>query len=129
MKNTIIIICIGILSASCANDSYYKNGKLTTLKSTSKSRSLSGSNIEYYSNQKGQEIGVINEVLLECKDNINCDTLLSSLNLKNYSKLTNKIFLVKVENNDDAFSTSRKLFESGSVKYAHPNFIKKRTKR
>jgi len=125
----IILIFLSIFSISYANESYYKNGKLVELKNTYSSRSFNDSSINYYKDITGKKIGVTDQLLVQCKESVNCTKLLNTFNLSNYSKLSDKIFIVNIENGNNVFSISRALFESKKVEFAHPNFIKERRKR
>ncbi len=129
MKKIILLILVGVLSASYANESYYKNGKLVQLENINISRSTKNSNINFYKNKYGQKIGISNEILVQCKKGINCSKLLNNFNLTNYSKLTDTIFIVKIEDYHNIFSISRRLFQSANVEFAHPNFVKERKRR
>ena len=126
---TILLIILGIFSISCANESYYKNGKLVELQSSYSSRAFYGSSIKHYKTMSGNKVGITDELLVQCKELVNCPKLLDKFNLLNYSKLSDKIFIVKVENGDNIFSISRALFETEKVEFAHPNFIKERRQR
>ncbi len=129
MKKQMVLLFIGLLSAVYANESYYKSGKLVELQNIHTSKSVNGSYINYYKNTQGKKIGITDDILVQCRDGVSCPNLLNDFNLVNYSKLTDKIFIIKIEDYDNIFSISRKLFESGDVEFAHPNFIKERRKR
>jgi len=125
----ILLILLGIFSISYANESYYKNGKLVELKSSYSSRSFDSSSIKYYKTLGGNKVGVKNQLLVQCREGINCLKLLNTFNLSNYSKISDKIFVVNITNSNNVFSVSRALFESKDVVFAHPNFIKAKRKR
>jgi len=125
----ILLIFLGIFSISYASESYYENGKLVELQNTYSSRSFNDSSIKYYKTAAGKKVGITDQLLVQCKKSVNCPNLLDTFNLSNYSKLSDDIFIVKIENRDNIFSVSRALFESGMVEFAHPNFIKARKKR
>ncbi|MCF6330591.1 MAG: hypothetical protein L3I99_03475 [Sulfurimonas sp.] len=129
MKSQIGLIFIGLLSALYANESYYKGGKLVELQNMHISKSVNGSYVDYFKNKQGHKIGVTDDILVQCKDGVSCSKLLNKFNLINYSKLTDKIFIIKIKDYDNIFSISRKLFESGDVEFAHPNFIQEKRKR
>ena len=129
---------LSILSISCANESYYKKGQLVELQAIELSKDANGSSlnynktdlsIRYYKTLSGKKLGVTNQLLIQCKESVDCPKLLDTFNLSNYSKLSDKIFVVIIENGDDVFSVSRALFESKEVEFAHPNFIKEKRKR
>jgi len=77
----------------------------------------------------GHKVGVNDEIIVQCQDNINCQNELEKYDFREISKLSKKLFLVKVNNNEDIFKISQKLYNSDAVKLAHPNFIKKRKRR
>ena len=124
-----LLILLGVFFISYANESYYKNGKLIELQNTYSSRSYKNSSINYYKTVTGKKVGVTNQLLVQCKASVHCPNLLNTFNLLNYSKLSDKIFVVKITNGDNVFSVSRALYESQKVEFAHPNFIKERKKR
>ena len=125
----VLLIFLGLFSMSYANESYYKNGKLVELQNTHVTRSSNYSPINYYQTATGKKVGVTDQLLVQCKETVHCPKLLETFNLSNYSKLSDKIYVVKIENGDSIFSVSRALFESKKVVFAHPNFIKKKRKR
>ncbi len=137
----ILLIFLGIFSISSishANESYYKNGKLVELKNIYSfigvndspiKHSKSKSSIKYYKTITGKKVGVTNQLLVKCKELVNCPMLLDTFNLLNYSKLSDTIFIVTIKKGGNVFSVSRTLFESTEVEFAHPNFVKERRKR
>lgn len=129
MKIIITAIILGLFSMSYANASYYENGKLVELENIHSSRSVNGSYIEYYKNANGQKVGITDDILVQCNEGVDCPSVLNQFNLTDYKKLTDKIFVVKIQDYDNIFSVSRALFESKKVKFAHPNFIKERQRR
>ena len=124
-----LLIFLGIFSISYANESYYKNGKLVELQNTHVARSSNHSSTNYYKTTAGNKVGVTDQILVQCKKSVSCPKLLATFNLSNYSKLSDEIFVVKIENGDNIFSVSRALFETEKVVFAHPDFIKQRRKR
>ena len=125
----ILLIFLGLYSILYANESYYENGKLVEVQNTHISRSSNHSSINYYKTAAGKKIGVTDQLLIQCKKSIDCPKLLATFNLSNYSRLSDKIFVVKVENGDNIFSVSRAIFETNKVEFAHPDFTKERRKR
>jgi len=125
----LLSILLGLLSLSYADESYYKNGKLVELQNTHISRSSNHSSTSYYKTASGKSVGVTDQLLVQCKRSVSCPKLLATFDLLNYSKLSDTIFVVKVENGDNVFSVSRALFESNKVLFSHPDFTKERRKR
>ncbi len=124
MKKAMLFLSFALLLS--ASESYYDRGELVELKKVLTSRSATDTGVEYFSTQSGQKIGITDEILVKCKANVDCKDLLKQFNQLNVSKLTDTIFIVKIENFDTIFSLSRALYESGKVEFAHPNFIKER---
>jgi len=133
---TLILTFIFITPLIQANESYYKNGKLVELIDSYSERSIYRSSyintknkpIKYYKTTNGKSIGVSNKILVQCKKDTNCPKLLEYFNLSNFTKLSNDIYKVTVENNN-VFDMSKMIFETGKVEFAHPDFTKKRIKR
>jgi len=70
-----------------------------------------------------------NEVLVKCIDNKICPKVLESYKFKNIEKLTNTIYLIKLDDDKDAKITSILLQENEQIKFAHPNYIKTKKRR
>ncbi len=124
MKKIMLLLTLTLLLG--ANESYYEKGELVELKKILQSRSTDSTGIEYFQKSNGQKVGITDEILVKCNAGIDCERLLAQFSQTNISKLTDTIFVVKVEDYDDIFSLSRELFKSGDVEFAHPNFIKER---
>jgi len=121
----------GLLSLLClslnAESFYYEYGKKITVEKISNSRS--NSSIIYYKNSLGKEIGIKNEIIFKCIEGKECLNIVKSYNLKNISKLSDKIYIVKVSKDSDIFEISQKLYLEDNIEFANPNFIKKRYRR
>lgn len=124
MKKSILFLLFAFLLH--ADNSYYEKGDLVQLQKMNTPRDANSSATHYYMDTNGHKMGVTDELLVQCKVGINCTNLLAQFKLTNISKLSDTIFVVKINALDDIFSVSRKLFESGAVTFAHPNFIKER---
>ena len=124
----IIIFLIYILSLS-AGESYYERGKLINLQELHTFRDNVSSEIKFFKTPSGQKLGITDEILVKCKDGIDCRSLLNRFFLRDITNVTDTIYSVKIIDYDTIFSLSRELFESGDVEFAHPNFIKQKRKR
>lgn len=110
-----------------ANDFYYEYEKKVSIVKSFESRS--GNNVKFYENSLGKKIGIKDEILLQCQDDTNCTTLFRDYNISEVEKLSSKIYLIKVPKDVDIFVLSQKLYKEPHIKYAHPNFVKERTRR
>ncbi|MEA3315295.1 MAG: hypothetical protein U9Q30_05510 [Campylobacterota bacterium] len=124
----VILLLLFISSILSGSNSYYKDGVLVQLDSVSQNRDIND-DIRYFQTENGIKIGTTDEILVKCKVDVDCKKLLNRFNIQSSKNLTTNILIVKVTNSSDVFSISRKLFETGLVEYAHPNFIKKRIMR
>ncbi len=110
-----------------ANDFYYEYGKKVSIVKSFETRS--GSGVKFYENSLGKKIGIKDEILLQCQEDSNCSTLFTKYKISKVEKLSSKIYLIKVPEDQDIFVLSQKLYNEPSIKYAHPNFVKERTRR
>ncbi len=127
MKN--IIILIALFQFGCASDNYYykNNQKVSITPNTSISRS--DSSMDYYENEKGIVLGVTDKLIVKLKDTNSLQKYLNKFNLTLEKTLTENLYLLKVENRSLTIDISNRLNEKEDVKYAHPDFIKKRMSR
>jgi hypothetical protein len=129
MKNKIMLIVLGLSLSACASEYYYEYGKKITVTKSYEQRAINNNNITYYTTQNGQKVGVTNEIIVQCEANIDCKTTLEKYNLQNISNLSDKLFLVKINNSENIFETSQQLYNNKDIKLAHPNFIKTKKRR
>ncbi len=111
------------------DSSYYERGRLVNLQELNTPRDYDSEAVKYFKTTTGQKIAITDEILVKCKDGIDCKKLLNSFSLTDISNLTDTIYIVKVIDYDSIFPISKELFESGDVEFAHPNFIKQKRKR
>jgi len=129
MKKEIVLLLAGLTINACAGEYYYENGKKVEVHKLPESRVLSSKDVAYYKTEYGHRIGVNNEIIVQCKNGVNCMKILSQYGLSDISKLSAHLFLVKVKNSVSVFELSRKLYADDKIELAHPNFIKNRKKR
>ncbi len=124
MKKLLVLSLFALLLN--ADSSYYEKGELVELQKINESRNLDDKAFDYFTNRNGKKVGLSDELLVQCKESIDCKVLLSKFNLSEISQITDTIFVIKIKNQDNIFLLSRELFESGDVEFAHPNFLKER---
>ena len=125
------VICF--ITISVGSESYYEKGKLVEVEEVRNNKQMSikstGETTKFYKNKNSKKVGLTNKILLQCNDTEDCVVLLNDFNIREYAKLTKDIYIIKLDKGDDVFKLSRELFESGRVKFAHPNFKKERRMR
>jgi hypothetical protein len=133
MKKKIIMGLIGLSLLSEASDFYYENGKKIDVvkieKVNTQLKRSSGMEIEYYKTSKGNEIGVKNDILVECKKDENCQEVLSVYEILSIEALSDTIFIVMIAKDKNIFEFSQKLYKDVKIQIAHPNFRKIKRRR
>ena len=129
MKKEMVLLLAGVTINACAGEYYYENGKKIEVHKLPESRVLNSSDVTYYKTEYGHKIGVNNEIIVQCKNGVNCMKVFSQYGLNDISKLSAHLFLVKVNSDVNVFTLSRKLYDDDKIVLAHPNFIKNRKKR
>ncbi len=132
MTKQIIFSLLGLTLVGCGSDFYYNNGQkveLTKIKSTQQEKKQTNQAITYYKTSTGHQVGIKDEILVECQKEVDCKKLLNTYTLKSISQLSDKIFLVTAPQGEDILKLSQKLFEDKNIANAHPNFIKKHKRR
>ena len=127
MKNKIIIPFLALTIVGYAGDFYYEHGKKVEVTKLSKKRA--NSSVTYYKTSKGHKVGVKSDILVQCEEGIDCQSLLVAQKLEKVTRLTDKIFLVTIAKGKNVFEWSQKLYENEKIKIAHPNFIKTKRRR
>ena len=116
-----------VVSMTQAQEFYYEFGKKVLVTPLADSRSVDG--IKYYTKSEGKEIGVKDEIILKCKDNISCKESLEKYKFISITNLSKSLILVKIENTKDIFKISQELYNEDNIEFATPNFIKERKAR
>ncbi len=124
----IYLLIILLYSTISSDVYYYKNGKKVELFELKYEREI-GDDTKYYQNSAGQKIGVKNEILVKCNEEIKCKKIFIKYNLDNIKTLSKSIFLITLKPTQNAFKLSRKLYLEKEITISHPNFLKKRHKR
>ncbi len=123
----VLLFCFTLSGFS--NDFYYNNGKKVEVYKLNKNRVINNKNIKYYQTKLGEKIGVSNDILVKCHDNINCKEYLKRFNFIVIKNITDTIFLITISDDQDIFKQSVILYDDNNIKFAHPNLLKKRRKR
>jgi len=121
----LILFCLSLF----ANNSFYQNGNLVTLTPLKEARDINNNSVKYYQTQYGQKVGVTNQILLKCNNDVDCTKTLNKYSFQNITKLTTTIYLITIFNSEDVFEVSKKLYEDENIQFAHPNFLKEKKRR
>ena len=127
MKNKIVISLIAMSILVNADNFYYENGNIVEVSEMRQSRDNNG--IKYYMSSKGNKIGIKNDLLVECVDDVNCSSILSKYDTTSIKNITDTIYLVTIDNSKNIFEFSQKLYLDNNIKIAHPNFRKEKKRR
>lgn len=129
MKKLLILLFLSNLLF--AEKFYYEFGEKVYVEEIRKTKGLSNSNndIQEYKTNDGKIVKFKNEIIVQCKKDKNCENDFLILNIKNFYKISNYFYHIKLDLNQDIFEFSQKIQELDSVKIAHPNFIKQRVYR
>jgi len=141
MKKQIALLLIALSLSAGANEYYYKHGQKVELTKLAEKRLDTTKMIKYYITKRGNKLGVTNEVIVQCKADVNCTSVLNAYSLetvsklskislvKEVSKLSETLFLVKIKKDENIFKVSQELYNNKDIVLAHPNFIKTIKKR
>lgn len=133
MKKAVISSLFALSILSVAADFYYENGQKVEVSKLYEKRSVeqnaSIKKVTYYKTSKGHKVGVLNEILVQCKTGINCKELLNKYDIASVTALSDTIFLVNIATDQNVFEISQKLYEDKDVELAHPNFVKEKKRR
>jgi len=105
---------------------YYEYDKKVTLNKLKEQRIMGDNVVEYYQNIQGQKIGVTREIIAKCTKKEYCKDIFEKYSLKNVENLTPTIYLIKLDDGNDVFELSQKLYKEEDITIAHPNFVKER---
>lgn len=131
VKNIMLLGLIGISLSGCvsASDYYYEYGKKVNVTTSYEQRAVNSNNVDYYITDSGNKVGVTDKIIIECKSGIECTAILNTHGYMNVSKLSDKLFIITINEGENIFEVSRKLYNDKDIKLAHPNFIKTKKRR
>ncbi len=117
-----------IVSAAMGENSYFAYGKKIVLTPGKTARDAKGT-IRYFKDSSGREVGVRDEILVQCETTSVCEKLIEKYEITVSERLSDTIFLFKALQGVDLFDLSRELHGEEGVKLSHPNFIKQKERR
>jgi len=128
LKKIILFFLVVILELVAQESFYYKNNKKQILYPLHRD-TRSVENIDYYQNERGQVLGVTDEIIVKTGD---YETL--KQNGEKYGfiivkKLFTNLYLIRVSDRKETLQVANLLTMQKSVDFAHPNFIKKAIRR
>lgn len=103
---------------------YYKNNTKVSLKAY-KSNIENTDQVNYYKNEKGILLGITDKIIIKV-DESNLEQYMQEFNLTIEKKLSTNLYLLKVSDRNKTLDIANSLNQNEDVKYAHPDFIKKR---
>ncbi|MCH9741354.1 MAG: hypothetical protein K0U38_11040 [Epsilonproteobacteria bacterium] len=128
MRKTILLPILALTVVGCAGDFYYENDKKVEVTKVAEKRD-NKSNVTYYKTSNGHKVGVTNEILVQCKADVDCTKVLSKYETLSVSNLSDTILLVTVATEKNVFEVSQTLYNDADIEVAHPNFIKEKVRR
>lgn len=132
MKLKTLLLLTAISSSLFAQNFYYEGDKKIIIQEeiVSKTKSLNSSNsdIKTYKTTDGRVIKFKKEIIVQCKENLNCENDLLELGLNNFEKRSG-YFLVTVDSNSGIFEIMQNLHNKDSILNAAPNYMISKAKR
>lgn len=133
MKKQIIISLLGLTMLANGAEFYYTDGKKVELTKLEVSQAVGSrvlnSRTKYYKTATGKKIGVRDDILIECVEGKDCKEVLSKYETTDISQLTDSIYIVKISSDKNIFEFAQKLYADSSIKVAHPNLRKAKSRR
>jgi len=108
---------------------YYEFGKKVELTPAMDSRDSTNSDIHVYKTRDGKKVKFKHEVMIKFKDDIDIEDFFKSFNIKNYKRISEKVYLVKPPKDMDVIVLAKDMYESNKLVYAIPNKINNYKKR
>ena len=130
MKKTLLFLLL--TNILFAENFYYEFGKKVYVEEKQQVQSKdvkTNNDIKEYKTTEGKTVKFKNEIIVKCEKDKNCEDDLTTLGIKNFYKISNYFYHIKLDSNQNIFEFSQKIQELDSVKIAHPNFIKERVYR
>ena len=115
-------------SAVAVDDFYYKNNQKKELSFLGLTKTENNP-IRLYKNENGITVGVSDQIIVKAISFNVIQPYLKELDIVLIKKLTNNLFLVKVQNSHSTITIANVLAKNKHIQYAQPNFIKTRVKR
>ncbi len=109
-----------------ADTYYYSFGKKVELTPLPTQRSLTESDVRWYTTPAGMKLGVKNEVIIGCEDFDHCCQNFKSYPIARMEKLSDTLYLLHLKEGADPFEVANALHALPCITLSHPNFIKKR---
>jgi len=126
----IIFIVIIFISATVSAEYYYENNKKVALiRAKPNNQSSSLVLIDYYESDKGNLLGVSNQLIVKVSVDNDLPLYINDFNLIVIKEMSKNLYLLEVTDKSLTIETANRLNEKQDIEYSHPNFIKKSMRR
>ncbi len=129
IKYFLIVLSVSSLFSS---STYYEYGKKVELTPYIQNKSIQlnkqdrNISLRYYKNQNDRVVGVDNTIIAKCLQQNDCISVINKYTNLRYKIISKDTYIISVDNQEEVFDMSVKLYEEGCFKYAHPNFYRQR---
>ena len=130
MMRYILVVLIVVTATLIADDNfYYQNGKKVSLSFVMMPTSRTNDTMRFYKNEYGTLLGVSKRLIVKFKTDVSPKSYLNKFNLKLVKSLGRDLYLLETKNVSSTIGIANKLTKLNTIKYAHPDFTKKRRRR
>ncbi|MBS9778756.1 MAG: hypothetical protein KGV58_00435 [Campylobacteraceae bacterium] len=123
------IICFSLFLSFLNADMYYfKQGKKVFLKPLLHvKRSISS--LDFYENENGFILGIDNTLLVAFRDEKNLEKYIKDYDVRAYKNVFGSLYKFSLSDKTQTIKVANELAQKEDIKYAYPNFYKRRIKR
>lgn len=126
----VLVILLFFTTSLVADDAfYYQNGKKISLDFVMMPTSRTNNGMRFYKNEYGTLLGISKRLIVKFKTKVHLDDYLKKYNLHLVKTLGQNLYLLQTQDVTSTINISNKLTQQDDVKYAHPDFTKKRRRR
>lgn len=120
---------VAIVTSGCANSTYYYQGGEKKSLTPIPTQERSNQNIDFYKTQDDEKVGVSDTLMVKFYSTRNLDYYIDMYDLQIVNKITQDIYVFRVKSKSLTIQTANSLSEKKDVKFAQPDFLRKRVNR
>ncbi len=125
----LLIFCL-TLSLNASSSLYYFDGnKIVTVQQTTVSTPFAGKNAKYYKTSNDQLLSTDNKLIIKFSVGADITFLVNKFNMEIVEMLGKDLYLFNISETSNTFELSSLIQEENHILFAHPNFIRPRSRR
>ncbi len=125
----LIMFCLALSLNATSSFYYFDGNQIVTVEKATVNNYFAGDDAEYYKTSNNQLLSTDDKLIIKFTQDADITFLVNKFNLEIKGMLGNDLYLFSVSEASNTFEVSSLIQEENHILFAHPNFIRPRSRR